>query len=142
MAGGGPFGQLGRIVFSGVLDDGVQHMQRDRRLVRGVFQAAGGSGLRAQRGAFGGDGGFKGSDVRIELGDKGGGESDADELRLKRAGIGGKGAGGIEQGLVAVVVRHEEFPGEAGRPSPAARCRSQTEKRRRTPASFFRSVLI
>ena len=29
VAGGGPFGEFRRIVFVGVLDDGVQHMQRN-----------------------------------------------------------------------------------------------------------------
>ena len=38
-------------------------MQRNGGLMRGVFQSAGGSGLRAARRALGGDGGFKVGDV-------------------------------------------------------------------------------
>jgi len=90
VAGGGPFGQLRRIVFAGVPDDGVQHMQRHRRLMRGVFQTAGRAGLRAQAGTLGLDGGLKGGDVRIEIRDETGGEAKADELRLERDGIGGR----------------------------------------------------
>jgi len=109
VAGGRPFGEFGRVVFVGVLDDGSQDVQRNGGLVRGVLQSAGGSGLRFPRRAFGGEGAFKRGDVRVEGGDEIGGEAGADELRLKRGGVGGKSAGGIEQGLIAVVVRHEEF---------------------------------
>jgi hypothetical protein len=111
MAGGRPFGKSRRIVFVGVLDDGVEDVQRDGGLMRGIFQAAGRPGLRAQRRALGRDRGFKGGDVRVELRDEGGGQADADELRGEGDGIRGEGAGGVEQRLVAVVVRHEKFSG-------------------------------
>ena len=62
MAGGRPFGEFRRI--AGVL--GSQNVQRNGGFVRGVFQSAGGSGRCAEGRAFGGDGGFKSGDVRIE----------------------------------------------------------------------------
>ena len=114
MAGGGPFGEFGGIILVRVPDDGVQHMQGDARLVRGVFQAAGGFDLIAGAGAFGGDGRFKRIGVGLEMGDEIGGQTDADEQRLERHGIGGKGAGAVEQGLVAIAVGHEEFAAELG----------------------------
>lgn len=97
VAGGGPFGEFGGIVFAGVLDDGVQDVQRDGGLVRGVFQFAGGSGLRVGGGAFGGDDGFKGGDVRIELRDEIGGEADGsvDEDELLSAEAGDRIIGGV-----------------------------------------------
>ena len=110
VAGGGPFGEFGGIVFAGVLDDGVQDVQRDGGFVRGIFQAAGGSGLRAGGGAFGSDDGFKGGDVRIEMRDEVGGEAKADELRGESGGVGGKGARGVEQGLVAAAAGQAKFP--------------------------------
>jgi hypothetical protein len=70
MAGGRPFGEFRGIIFIGVLDDGVEDMQRDGGFVRGVFQSAGGSGLRAHAQTFGGNGGFKIRDVRAEIGEK------------------------------------------------------------------------
>ena len=114
VAGGGPFGEFRRIIFVGVGHDGFEDMQGNGGFVRGVFQSAGGAGFRAHGGAFGGDGGLKVGDVRIELGDECGGQAGADEQRGERDGIGGKGAGGIEQGLIAVVVRHEKFSGDGG----------------------------
>ena len=114
MAGGGPFGEFGGIVFASVLDDSVQNVQRDGGFVRGVFQSAGGSGLRTGSGAFGGDDGFKGGDVRIEMRDEVGGEAKADEWRGEGGGVGGKGAGGVEQGLVATAAGQEKFSVESG----------------------------
>src|ERR1035437_8188688 len=67
VAGGRPFGEFGRVVFVGVLDDGVEDVQGNGGFVRGVFQSAGGSGLRAKRRALGRNGGFKGGDVRGAL---------------------------------------------------------------------------
>jgi hypothetical protein len=112
VAGGGPFGKFRGVVFVGVLDDGFQDVEGDGGLMRGIGQAAGGVGLGAEGVAFVADDGFKGGDVRRELGDEGGGEAGADERGGKGGGIGGKGAGGVEQGLVAVAVGHEEFAGE------------------------------
>ncbi len=65
-------------------------------------------------GTFRGDGGFKGGDVRAELGEKTGIQSNADELCAEGGGIRLKGARGIEQGLVAIAVRHEKFSRESG----------------------------
>ena len=123
VAGGGPFREFGRVVFIGVLDDGVEDVQRDGGFVRGVFQSAGGSGLRARARALGRNGGFKGGDVRGELREKGGGQAEADELRLERGGIGGKGAGGVEQGLVAAAAGQAEFAIESRRAEQGERVR-------------------
>jgi hypothetical protein len=114
VAGGRPFGELGRIVFVRVGDDGVQDVQGHGGFLRGVFQAAGGGNLRAGAGAFGGDGGFKIGDVGIEMGDEIGGEAEADEWRGEGGRIGGKGAGGIEQRLVAAAAGHMKFSVESG----------------------------
>ena len=59
MAGGGPGGEFGGIVFVDVGHDGFEDVQGDGGLMRGVRQSAGGSGLTGEGAAFGGD-------VRIE----------------------------------------------------------------------------
>lgn len=109
VAGGGPFSEFHRTVFVGVLDDGVEDFQGDASAVRGVFQAAGGAGLSTHGGAGGGDGGFKGGDVRAELGEEGGGQAEADELGLVGGGVGGERAGRVEPGLVAAAAGQAEF---------------------------------
>ena len=115
VAGGRPGGEFGRIVFVDVGHDGFEDVQGNRGLVRGVFQSAGRPGLCAHARAFGSNRGFKGGDVRAELREKGGGQSEADELRGERRRVGLKGAGGIEQGLVAAAAGHEKFSIESRR---------------------------
>lgn len=123
VAGGRPFGEFGRIVFVDVGHDGFEDVQGNRGLVRGAFQSAGRPGLRAHARALGGNRGFKGGDVRAELREKGGGQSEADELRGERHRVGLKGAGGIEQRLVAAAAGHEEFSIESRRAEQRERVR-------------------
>jgi hypothetical protein len=123
MAGGRPFGKFRGIVFVGVLDDGVQDVQGDGGFVRGVFQSAGRSGLRAHAQTFGGNGGFKIRDVRAEIGEKIRIEAETDELRGERRGIGLKGAGGIEQRLVATAAGQQKFAVESRRAEKCERVR-------------------
>ena len=49
------------------------------------------------------------------MGDEIGGEADADEWRGEGRGVRSKGAGGIEQGLVARAARHVKFSVESRR---------------------------
>ena len=115
VAGGGPFGEFGRVIFVNIRHDGFEDVQGNRGLVSRVFQSAGGPGLRAHARALGLDGRFKVCDVRAELRDEGGGQAEADELRGKRRRVGLKGAGGIEQRLVAAAAGHEELSLQSGR---------------------------
>ena len=114
VAGDNPFGEFGRVVFVGVGHDGVQHMEGDAGIVNGLAEAGGGSGFFAFASAFALDGGFKGGDVRSEVGDEGGREFEFDQLGGERRGVGDEGAGGVEQFLVAAVARHVQFAVEAG----------------------------
>ena len=115
VAGGRPFGEFGRIVFVDVGHDGFEDVQGNRGFVCRVFQSASRSGLCSNARALGSNRGFKGGDVRAELREKGGGQSEADELRGERRRVGLKGAGGIEQGLVAAAAGHEKFSIESRR---------------------------
>lgn len=115
VAGGCPFGEFGRVVFIDIGHDGFEDVQGNRGFVRGVFQSAGRAGLRAHARALGGNGGFKVRDVRAEVGDKIGVEAEADEWRGEGGRVGLKGAGGIEQGLVAAAAGHEKFSIESRR---------------------------
>ena len=115
VAGGRPFGELGRVVFVNVRHNGFEDVQGNRGFVGRVFQSAGGSGLRARARAFGLDGRLKVGDVRAELRDEGGGQAKADELRGERRRIGLKGAGGVEQRRVAGAAGHEKFSLESRR---------------------------
>ena len=114
MTGGRPFGQFLRVVLVFVAHDGVKHVQGDSGFVRGVFESAGGSGLRAGAGAFGRDGGFKVRDVGAEVGEEIGVEAEIDELGGERRDVGLEGAGGIEEGLIAGAAGQEEFAIESG----------------------------
>jgi hypothetical protein len=114
MAGDDPFGEALRVGLVGVLHHGVEDVQGNRSLVRGVGNAAGRAALGGLRRAFGRDGGFKRGDVRAEVRDEIGGQSQADEVGAECGGIGLESAGGIEQGLIAVAVGHEEFAGDGG----------------------------
>ena len=71
--------------------------------------------LRARARALGLDGRLKVGDVRAELRDKIGGQTEADELRGERRRVGLKGAGGIEQRRVAGAAGHEKFSLESRR---------------------------
>lgn len=114
VAGDDPFGEALRVVFVGIVHDGVQHVQGDGRLVRGVLDAAGRSALCRQARALGADGGFIPGDVRVELRDEGGRQADADKLRGESGGIRGEGVCGVEHVLCAVIAGHEKFPIESG----------------------------
>lgn len=114
VAGGGPGGEFGGVVFVGVGHNGFEDVQGHGGFVRGIGQAAGGAGLAGEGGAFGADEAFKGGDVRIEVRDEIGGLAHADEGGGEGEGIGGKGASGIKQGLVAGAVGHEEFAADGG----------------------------
>ena len=123
VAGGRPFGKFRRIVFVDVGHDGFEDVQGNRGFVRGVFQSAGGPGLRAHARALGGDGGFKIGDVRAELREKIRVKAERDELRGEGGGIGLKGTGGIEQRLIAAAAGHEEFSIESRRAEERERVR-------------------
>ena len=114
VAGDDPFGQFCGFVFVGVRDDGVQHVEGDVGVVDGLANAGGGPGLFTFAGTVGLDGGFKIGNVRVEVGDECRLEFEFDDLGGERHGVGGEGAGGVEQFLVAVVARHVEFAIEAG----------------------------
>lgn len=133
VADGGPFGEFCRIIFVGVLDDGVEDVQGNGGFVRGVFQAAGGSGLCAHCRALVLDGGFKGGDVCAETGEKIGGQAEADELGGERRRVGLKSAGGVEQGLVATAAGQAEFSIES--------CRAEERERMRGFADAVQVVM-
>ena len=101
VAGGGPFGEFGRVVFVNVRHNGFEDVQGNRGFVGRVFQSAGGPGARARARALGLDGRLKIADVRAELRDEGGGQAEADELRGESRRVALKGAGGVEQRRVA-----------------------------------------
>lgn len=114
MAGDDPFGEFGGVVLVFVPHDGVQDMQGHDGLVGGVFKAAGRAALRALARALGGDGGFVAGDVRVEAGQKGGVQPHGNERGAERGGIGLEGAGGVEDGLRAVVAGQVEFAVQPG----------------------------
>jgi hypothetical protein len=89
-------------------------MQRDAGVADGLGNAGGGLAFFAGAGTFGFEGGFKIADVLIDVGERGGREFEANELGLDRRGVGGKGAGGVEQFLVAIMARYVKQAVESG----------------------------
>lgn len=114
MAGDDPFGEFGGVVFVFVAHDGVRHVQGDGSFVRGVVNATGGTALCELAGAFVLDGGFKRSDVRVEVGDEAGIEAEFNHLGAEHVGVRLEGAGGVEDVLCAVIARQVEFAVESG----------------------------
>jgi len=114
VAGDDPFGQFRRVVGAGVGHDGVQNVQGDAGIVDGFANAKGGHAFFATTRTLGLDGGFKVANVLVQVGNEGVRQLEADELGLKRHGVGGKGAGGVEQFLVAVMAWHVELAVQSG----------------------------